>query len=180
MRKLKILSSVTLIAGFFLLSVGCSKSSNSSSTSSSTDSVFYSPWIKLQMSTVGDTVYYEDLTASKLTQNILSTGVVLGYLGSPNASAGDTSVNNALDYGLYQVLSVGKIEVQSYGYLNDLSFTNSGLLYRYVVIPGTALTTTSLHNLTQQQLNKMSIKEISKALSTPAASDSSRRLSAPN
>jgi hypothetical protein len=156
------------------MSVGCSKNNNNSS-SSKTDSVFYSPWIKLQMTSVGDTVYYQDIAASKLTQSLLSTGLVVGYLGYPNN--GDTSVNNALEYGLYQIFDVGQVEVQSYGYLNDFSFSSSGLLYRYVLIPGTAITSTALKNFSKEQLKGMSLKDITKALSSSTATtDSASRL----
>ena len=165
---------LTLLAGTLLMSVGCSKNNNNSSSSSKTDSVFYSPWIKLQMTSVGDTVYYQDIAASKLTQSLLSTGLVVGYLGYPNN--GDTSINNALEYGLYQIFDVGQVEVQSYGYLNDFSFTSSGLLYRYVLIPGTAITSTALKNFSKEQLKGMSLKDITKALSSSSVTDSASRL----
>jgi len=167
-RKLKVLSLILGLIGL-VSTIGCKKTTNN--TVVKQDSVFYSAWMQLKMTNVGDTAYYQDISASRLTQTVLSTGVVLSYLGSPGSS--DTSVVNASDYGLYQILDVGNIEVQSYGYLNDMSYSNSGLLYRYVIIPGSVLTTTSLKDFSIQQLNKMKFTDVQKVISTPAAGNSS-------
>jgi hypothetical protein len=166
--KLKIFALIISLVGLISV-IGCKKTTNN--TVVMQDSVFYSPWTQLKMTTIGDTVYYQDITASKLTQSLLNTGVVLSYLGSPGTS--DTAISNASDYGLYQVLHVGYIEVQSYGYLNDFSYSNSGFLYRYVIIPGSVLTTTSLKNFSVQQLNKMSYTDVQKAIGKADSSGSS-------
>jgi len=112
--------------------------------------------------TNGDSVYVQDLTVSKLTASVIRSGAVLSYLGSP--SSGDTAVANSADQGLYPFLDVNTIELQSYGYLNDFSFASSGLLYRYVIIPGNVLATTSLKNFSQQQLNRMTFTDVQKAI----------------
>lgn len=169
---------VLIISLIGLVSViGCKKTTNN--TVVTQDSVFYSPWTQLKMTSVGDTVYYEDITASRLTQSVLSSGVVLSYLGSPSTS--DTVVANASDYGLYQVLHVGYVEVQSFGYLNDFSYSSSGYLYRYVIIPGSVLTTTSLKNFSVQQLNKMTFTDVQKAIgAATTGSSSSNKLTGTN
>jgi len=71
--------------------IGCKKTTNN--TVVKQDSVFYSAWMQLKMTNVGDTAYYQDISASRLTQTVLSTGVVLSYLGSPGSS--DTAVATA-------------------------------------------------------------------------------------
>ena len=111
--------------------------------------------------TNGDSVYVQDLTASKLTASVIRSGAVLSFLGAP--SQGDTAVANASDQGLYQFLDVNTIELQSYGYLNDFSYSSSQLLYRYVIIPGNVLASTSLKNFSQQQLHRMTFTDIQKA-----------------
>jgi len=173
---LKIFTLIISLVGLISV-IGCKKTTNN--TVVMQDSVFYSPWTQLKMTTIGDTVYYQDITASKLTQSLLNTGVVLSYLGSPGTS--DTAISNASDYGLYQVLHVGYIEVQSYGYLNDFSYSSSGYLYRYVIIPGSVLTTTSLKNFSVQQLNKMSYTDVQKAIGkADSSSSSSNKLTGTN
>jgi hypothetical protein len=114
--------------------------------------------------TDGDSLYYQDFSASKITQSVLSTGAVIGYIGVPSSpNAGDTSITELYYWGAAEILSPGSLEVDASGYQNDLS----GLLYRYVVIPGSILTTTALHNLTQQQLQKMNFSDLQKAANTP-------------
>lgn len=164
MRKLKfVLSALTLtmaIASLFS-AAGCKKTY----TTVVKDSVYYSPWIKLSMTrqtSNGDTAFVQDLTASKLTASIIRSGAVLSYLGSP--SNGDTAIISASDYGLYQFLDVGLIEVQSYGSQNDFSYSTSGFLYRYVIIPGNVLSTTSLKDFSKDQLNKMKFTDIQQAV----------------
>ena len=65
------------------------------------------------------------------------------------------------------MLDVNLIELQSYGYKRDYSTTNSGYIYRYVVIPGSVLTTT-LKDFSKDQLKKMSFTDIQKMISPSA------------
>ncbi|HLZ88190.1 MAG TPA: hypothetical protein VKQ52_13140 [Puia sp.] len=166
MSKLKIVLSALIVIGSLssLFSVvGCKKTT----TNVVKDSVYYSPWLTISMKATdaGDTAYYQDITAKTVTAAVIRSGAVLSYLGSP--ASGDTTVAPASDYGLYQLLNVGNIEIESFGYLNDFSTSNSSLLYRYVVIPGNVLASTSLKNFSQQQLSKMTFTDIQKAASTP-------------
>ena len=163
------------VAACILFSVvSCTKNNNT--TTVEKDSIYYSPWIKLSMTPTdaGDTAFYQVLSASHVTQNVLSTGAVLSYIGEVGVpNAGDTAVVDLLAANGTQFLTVGQIEIDSY-YV-DLSYsTNAPYLYRYVVIPGSILATTSLHNLTQQQLQKMSFTEIQKAASTPLQTSSGK------
>jgi hypothetical protein len=132
------------------------------------DSIYYSPWIPFKMTFDSqDSVYYQDFATKKLTAKIISSGVVLGYGGYP---AGKDTVIQSLSeltafYGVQQIIWPDTIEVQSFA---NLSFTaNSGLLYRYVIIPGNVLATTSLKNMSHDQLNKMKFTDIQQAMKKP-------------
>ncbi len=181
MRK-SIFPLATAVCAFilFISVVGCKKTTTNNTVVQ--DSIYYSPWIKLAMTPTdaGDTSYYQVINASKVTQNALSRGAVLSYIGIVAYPAkGDTSVQDLLAFNGLTFLSPGSIEVDSYGYKNDLSYNSSNanpLLYRYVVIPGNVLASTALHNLTQQQLHSMSLTDIQKAASTPAGSSSGSSL----
>jgi hypothetical protein len=83
--------------------------------------------------------------------------VVLGY-GAYLNSANDTVVENALEFDMYQTFSVGNILLQA-------GFDNSGLWYRYVVVPGHVLTT---KGLTPMQARSLTYAEITRIIS-PAA-----------
>jgi hypothetical protein len=153
--KLKFLLPAAVVIGMFFVS--CKKTTTN--TTVVKDSIYYSPWIELSMTqdvpTAGDTVYYQDITASQVTSSIVSTGAVLGYFGYP-ASASDTVIySEAGMAGIAYLTTIpGTIEVDA-NY--DLSY------FRYVVIPGNVLVT-SFNGVTQQQLQKMSFTDVQKAL----------------
>ena len=164
MSKLKFLLPAAVVIGMFFVS--CKKTTTN--TTVVKDSIYYSPWIELSMTqdvpTAGDTVYYQDITASQVTSSIVSTGAVLGYFGYP-ASASDTVIySEAGMAGIAYLTTIpGTIEVDA-NY--DLSYTptnSNGYLFRYVVIPGNVLVT-SFNGVTQQQLQKMSFTDVQKAL----------------
>jgi hypothetical protein len=126
-RKLKI----SFLVAAFLIGVagigGCKK--NYYTTSSSADSVMYSPWITLNMTPdQGDTTYEQNVAAKSLTQSVIDKGTVLCYLQYQG------QVNFASDLGVYPTFSVGNI--------NLFTFVDAtGLQFRYVIIPGkTAVT----------------------------------------
>ena|SRR5579871_2192014 len=155
---------VTLAFASLLTIGGCKKTT----TNVTQDSVYHSAWMTITMTATnsGDTAYYQDITVKTLTASVLRSGVVLGYVGSPYN--GDTAVYSPSDIGLYQAFDVNLIELQSYGYLNDYSTSQTGLIYRYVVIPGNVLTT-SLKDYSVTQLKHMSYTEIQKVLNTSGA-----------
>ena len=165
MRKLKVLSLATLIAGTFFLSVGCSKSNNNSS--STKDSVLYSAWqpFSLKFETLdnnGDSVYDQTTTAAAITQNVLDKGTVLVYV-----SAGDGEYTDAVNAGFSVILGVGQIYISTYGSVP------SAFAWRYVVIPGTIATTSSsgsLQTYTPSQLKTMSYAAVSGILGISEAS----------
>lgn len=165
MRKLKVLSLVTLIAGTFFLSVGCSKSNNNST--STKDSVLYSAWQSFSLKYEGlnsnsDSVYDQTTTAAAITQSILDKGTVLVYI-----SDGNGDYTDAVNAGFSVILGVGQIYISTYGSVP------SAYTWRYVVIPGTIATTStsgSLQTYTPGQLKTMSYSAVSGILGISGAS----------
>ena len=159
MRKLKVLSLATLIAGTFFLSVGCSKSNNNST--STKDSVLYSAWQPFSMKyetldNNGDSVYDQTTTAAAITQSVLDKGTVLVYV-----SDGNGDYTDAVNAGFSVILAVGQIYISTYGSVP------SNFTWRYVVIPGTIATTSSsgsLQTYTPNQLKTMSYAAVSGVL----------------
>jgi hypothetical protein len=109
-----------------------------------------------------DTLYYQDFAAKKLTAKVISSGAVLTYFGFPAGK--DTVIQPLGDlnafYGVQQVMWPDTIEIQSFA---DLS----GALFRYVIIPGNVLATTSLKNMSHEQLSKMKFTDIQQAMKKP-------------
>ncbi|HXD79517.1 MAG TPA: hypothetical protein VN616_16990 [Puia sp.] len=150
MRNVKISLLAAAAIGFFSL-IGCSKSNNNNKTSNS-DSVFTSSWTTLNMTlNPTDSNYEQTISAPAITSAILNDGVVLGYGAYLNQS-NDTVVEQALEFDMFQTFSVGNILLQS-------GFDNSGLWYRYVIIPGHVLTT---RGITPVEARSMNYAEIMK------------------
>ena len=166
MRKVTIFFLTATVIGFFSL-IGCSKSNNNNN-SSGKDSIYYSPWMTITMlpTDAGDTIYEENISAPALTSAVAADGAVVGYLGEPGfPSTGDTTVESAIDFGLYTSFTTGSIGLTSFGYLNDFSTSNSSFLYRYVIIPGNVLTT---KGLTPKQARSLTYAEITKLFPSQA------------
>jgi hypothetical protein len=149
MKNLKLFS--ILCAFVAIAMIGCSKGTTGpkgdtgATGASGSDSVLHSAWITLNMTqqvdNSNDTFYFQSIAASALTSAILNNGVVLSYVGLlPSSGSTDTTVVNASDISVYtgyyltQDLSPQLIELYS-----GIDF--SGELYRYVIIPSSALTT---------------------------------------
>jgi len=98
-----------------------------------------------------DSNYEQTISAPAITSAILNDGVVLGYGAYLNQS-NDTVVEQALEFDMFQTFSVGNILLQS-------GFDNSGLWYRYVIIPGHVLTT---RGITPVEARSMNYAEIMK------------------
>jgi hypothetical protein len=167
-RNLKIFFLASTIVGFFSL-IGCSKSNNNNNNSSSgKDSIYYSQWmtIAMQPTDAGDTIYTETISAPKVTSAVADGGAVLSYLCEPGfPNTGDTTVTNAVEFGMYTTFVPGSIQLTTLGYLNDYSTSITHLLYRYVVIPGTVLTT---KGLTPKQARSLTYAEVTKLIGSPA------------
>ena len=153
------------------LTVGCKKTTNN--TTVVKDSIYYSSWsqltMKLNVDANNDSIYYQDFDNSKITQSVVSTGAIIGFFGTVNS--GDTTALNVAElsayYNIEQQISVGVLDISA---LADLSYSNGGFLYRYVIIPGNVLANTSLANLTKTQLQHMSFTDVQKAVSGVATS----------
>ena len=135
------------------------------------DSVLHSVWITLNTPLTSDSLYEQAITATALTSRIIDSGVVLSYLGFPGSgtSGTDTAVFSISEASTYygpitQELFVGEIDLLA---LSDFT----GVLYRYVLIPGSIVTNgIDGKKYTKQQLQTMSYADVQKILALPAKS----------
>ncbi|SRR5579871_446887 len=135
------------------------------------DSIFYSAWASLQMPlNTNDSLYEETITASALTSTFLDNGALLSYVAIPPATSGlaDTLVINSSDLFTYtggayltQDLLPGQIELYS-----NLNLTGLGAAYRYVLVPGTILSTSVFKQYTKEQIKKMDYSTLTKLANT--------------
>jgi hypothetical protein len=167
-RKLKIFFLAVTVIGFVSLSGGCKKTYTT--VVQSKDSVFSSSWLTINdsiyLDNYGDTSYQETFgNIGALTQSIISNGVVLTYLGL--ASGGDTIASLAAENGVYTTYAVGNITIDSYPQDDGGAGIFTGVLFRYVIVPGSVLAT---NNLTPQQAKSMSYTSITKLLTSAKTS----------
>jgi hypothetical protein len=167
-RTLKISLLAAIVIGFISLIGGCKKTYTT--VVQNKDSVFSSSWLTINdsvyLDNYGDTSYQETFgNITALTQSIVSDGVVLTYLGL--GSGGDTIASLAAENGVYTTYAAGNVTIDSYPE-DDGGFGDAtGVLFRYVIVPGYVLTT---NNLTKQQAKSMSFTAITKLLSTAKTS----------
>jgi hypothetical protein len=176
-RKLKISLLAAIVIGFISMTGGCKKTTEN--ITQGTDSVYSSGWLTISTPVVtdqyGDTAYQETFTNSAITSAVVSDGVVLSYMGytesTGTGTTTDTVAEQASEFGVYTSYVVGSVIIDSYptdeGGYGDLTTGTSGLLYRYVIVPGSVLATTKL---TKQQAKSMSYTEITKALTAAKTS----------
>ena len=158
MRKVKIFFLASAVIGVFSL-IGCTKNNNTTTTVNHPDSVYTSSWVTLAFTpNYVDSLYEDSIMTSNITSAIVQDGVVLGYGAYIDPTSQDTVVSAALEFGIYQTFSVGKIFLQSV-------YDNSGLWYRYVIIPGHVLTS---KGLTPIQARALSYAEATKVFGSPA------------
>jgi hypothetical protein len=169
----KIIPFLAVLAVVAIFIAGCSKGSAGPAGPAGPDNIAYSAWIPVSLTqnvdNNNDTTYTQSITVSALTSSILDNGAVLSYIGIPGSgtSGTDTSVFSISEASTYfgaltQVLSVGEIDLLS---LVDYS----GVLYRYVIIPGSMLTTSTFKQYTKAQLQKMDYSTITKLVNTAKA-----------
>jgi hypothetical protein len=167
-RKLKIFFLAVTVIGFVALSGGCKKTYTT--VVQNKDSVFSSSWLTISdtiyTDQYGDTSYQETFSPiAALTQSIISDGVVLTYIGA--ASGTDTIAALAGENGLQTVYVPGSITIDSEPGDDGGAGDFTGVLFRYVIVPGYVLTT---NNLTKQQAKSMSFTQITKLLSAAKTS----------
>ncbi len=154
MKNLKLILLLSAVSAFSIVS--CKKGDTGPQGPqgpAGPDSVMYSDWIQLQMTSINDTVYYQQLNAPAVTQGILDSGIILTYIKDQ-----DGYVYHASDYGFYTDFNVGTIEVYTVGDGSDYYF-------RYVIVPGSvSIGGSSTRKLTQKDLQNMSYKDVQKLL----------------
>jgi hypothetical protein len=179
MKNVRLFSVIVLLGA--LAFVGCSKGSGSTGATGATgpagpagpDSVLHSAWVQLAMTATSteqvganvDTVYEMDIAAPAVTQTILDSGVVLGYISTIDQN-GNTNVFNASE-ALQVTYAVGDVSLFSVG--ADYSYANTGFLFRYVIIPGSQVTGDNivsgpLKGYTKKQVQGMSYDAVNKLL----------------
>jgi hypothetical protein len=168
MKKLKL--SAFVFAGIAFVMVSCSKGTTGPAGATGAtgpagpDSVYHSAWTQLSMTqqidASNDTFYVQDIAASAVTQVVLDSSLVLGYISFID-NTGATNIFNASEL-LEITYSIGNVDLIA---PIDDSYTNTGYSFRYVIIPGTVLVTNSiLKNLTKAQIKASSYSVISSAL----------------
>jgi hypothetical protein len=186
-KNLKIGFLTAAAIGFIILMggmTGCTK--KTTTTVITPDSVYSSGWLDFSMTLNvdqnNDTAYISTFTNSAITPAVVNDGIVLSYLGfaSGSGATSDTVAEQALEYDVLTNFQVGSVNIESFPFDNggfgDISTSNSGLYYRYVIVPGRLLTTTGL---TRQQLKSLNFTEVTKLLQSAPRSASSPALSTP-
>ena len=171
MRKLKISLLAATVIGFVFLTGGCKKTTEN--ITQGTDSVYSSGWLTIstpvQTDSYGDTIYQDVFNNSAITSAVVNDGVVLSYMGYTASTGSGTSVDtiaeSALEFATYTLYAVGSVTIYTYPYddggFGDLTTANSGLLYRYVIVPGSVLASTKL---TKQQAKSMTYTALTTAI----------------
>jgi hypothetical protein len=128
------------------------------------DSVMYSDWVTLNTPyNTNDSLYEDTLTAQVITSGILDSGLILSYIQYPDRNNVTHTVSVAsLGSIIFEDFTVGKINLAS----PNVDLT--GLLYRYLVIPGSKKTNSSptgkLSGYTTTELKAMSYEQLQKVL----------------
>lgn len=150
-----------------VLGLGCSKGTvgpTGPQGPAGPDSVIYSSWTPINLTALATSFYSQSIFAPSITQRILDSGVILTYIGLPNgASASDVAPASNFLSEDFVVDSI---------YLNSDTNLNNGLVYRYVVVPGSQQAGTMVSGpakgLTKEQLMTMSYADLVKVLGIPA------------
>lgn len=143
--------------------------SNGANGTNGSDSVTYSNWITLAMNyDSAGSDYLENIPAPALTQRILDSGFVLGYVKYVNDS-GVTQVSPPAILGFAEIYTAGQIELRSF--LVDYS----GALYRYVLVPGSVAIGNSVEGrgYSKADMQKMTYEQVQKILASSVSSKSS-------
>jgi hypothetical protein len=165
MKILKISSA--LACSIAILGIGCSKGSVGPAGPqgpAGPDSVIYSAWTPINLSIVSTSFYSQSIVAPAITQRILDSGIVLTYIGLPNGTSA-SDIAPASNF-LREDFVVDTI------FLSSDTNLNNGLVYRYVVVPGSRQAGTIVSGpakgLTKEQLMTMSYADLVKILGIPA------------
>lgn len=179
MRNLKVIFLLAALSTCIFMIPSCKKGDTGPAGPAGPDSVMYSNWITLNMTSSGDTIYYQKITASAITSDILNKGSVIGYLliGDPLSNNGsDSSVINA-SLAMEEHFAVGSISL-----LAPADY--SGAQYRYVVVPSKVAVTSqdgSVKTYTSKEMSEMDYNTLTGLLKVPAkGSGSASVINLPN
>jgi hypothetical protein len=138
---------------------GCSKSSNSTPANNpDVDTVIYSNWTAFANMTPDpnvDSFADETITAAAITQTVLNQDAIFFYVQYQG------QVYVAEDFGIFPSYAVGTISVLS----EDGNLDGTGVMYRYVIVPG-KVATTAFKGMTKAQLQSLSYKELTSLVSS--------------
>jgi hypothetical protein len=165
-KNLKFLFVLAPVIGFIgMIGItGCSKSNNSSP--STKDSIFYSAWLTLAPTyNTTDSGYEQTITAGHLTQSILDHGTVTSYMKFSNG----TEVYDPTDFGLLPSYNLNAVDLFALG-------DYTGVLFRYVIIPGTVETSSTANGVrsgtartfSSADIKSMTYAQVLKTFNIPA------------
>ncbi len=161
-------TAVVAIAIFTSCSKGSTGATGPAGPAGPTD-VYHSAWDSLVFTggtdSYGDSLYGETFSCSALTQEIIDSGMVVSYIGfaGPSGNGLITDVYPTTSYPIYENYEVGSIfyytaPTSENGY--GLTLNNYAAL-RWVIIPGTILTTNStLKGMSKAQISTMSYEKL--------------------
>ena len=134
--------SVLSMAAVILLTVfatttGCKKGDTGPKGDTGVANAIYSPWFDVTMNSQGDTIFWKDIDAPKLTKDILDKGSIKVYINFGTPAQPDVSPLPYFDGGLIinPSFSVGKISLISNLPVSTSTTTKQGQ-YRYILIQG--------------------------------------------
>jgi len=133
--------SVVSVAFFTLFlsttNVSCKKGDTGPKVDTGVANAIYSPWLDVTLTSQGDTVFYKDIDAPKLTKDVLDKGEIKVYFNWGTPAQPDVTPLPYFDGGylIQPSFSVGKISIFS----NVPASTNASTKqyqYRYILIQG--------------------------------------------
>lgn len=105
--------------------------------------VIYSDWMDVSYKLVNDTAsngsvssfYVANLSAPKLTKDVVASGMVKVYINVNTAD--DPAVSEVSEYGISMAFGVGIIQLISSGDASTVTISGQKIAqYRYVIVPG--------------------------------------------
>jgi hypothetical protein len=173
---MSILKMFSTVAAFALLfSIACTKGNTGPAGpagAAGPDSVLHSAWTQVILSmgvdANNDTFYSQNIAAASITQNVLDSSLIMGYISYLD-SAGQESIFNASE-SFNITYSVGNVLLVDY--FGDLSYYNTGYSFRYVIVPGSILTNAAFKQYTKAQIKTMTYSQLEQLVSNSKPSGS--------
>lgn len=121
--------------------------------------VFYSEWITSTVWSGVSGAYYFDVAETKLTDDIINYGVVLGFtqlVGDYTNTRPLPAILSSSSVWNYHILSAGTLRFTT----NVTGTPSTENKFRYVIIPGDVALKSTKNALNKEELMKMSYSEI--------------------